>query len=953
MTEQLPPCTTSPRHDIVQRVVEAFASLKAALGLWLFALLCIVGITIFLYQRAADQQVLAMQARNASDVEALATRVSTELDGLMADIRVLARHPALRAFAREPTAENLLALQEVLYFFAASKRFYHQVRYLDTKGQELVRVDTDNDHPTVVARAQLQNKSSRYYVRDALSSDPGDVYVSELDLNIERGVIEYPRRPMLRLVIKIADDRAATVGLLVLNYQASNLIDLIRDRRIGDQAQSLLVNDGGHFVLAPDSVRDWAYTLPGRVAEDRFSVRFPEASLALGLHQEMSVQTPSGLFAIQTLTYPADATRASQPVRRWILARWTPHEVVDQTLAELRTTTTFLASLAALFALVAILMIKVVRDALRSTGHAEELSRARLHAVLQTAIDGIVTINEQGMIQSFNTAAERIFGWQEREIVGKPVSLLMPERYRNQHDGYVKRYLRTGESHVVGGLRELEAVRSDGSAFPAELSVADSTIDGKRLFTGFIRDITLRREIEEKIKHQALHDDLTGLPNRRKLLTELSVSIESARRRESYGALLVIGLDRFNTVNDGLGHSAGDLFLRETAQRLSNCLSSDDVVARLGADEFAIVLNKLCEREAEATTLAHKLAHSLASAVAQPVKISDTPQALTASIGVMLYPSGNATADTILKHADTALNRAKSSGRNTIRSFRSSMATEVNARLSLASELKQAIDNDELVVHYQPKIDVLAHKVVGLEALIRWQHPKRGLLAPFHFIAFAEEVGLINEIGRWTVDRAIRDMNEVQQNSGASVFDHVAINISPRHFFSTGFVSELKRAFKAAEYPPTRMELEITENLLLDNVELARRKMQSLRELGVSLAIDDFGTGFSSLSYLRSLPVDTIKIDRSFITGLDHVPEKAALVETILSIRKVRPVNFVAEGVETRSECDWLREHGCNVIQGFLYSKPLSLSELLEFRLAADLQHENFSPTSKPTHSHA
>jgi diguanylate cyclase (GGDEF)-like protein/PAS domain S-box-containing protein len=905
--------------------------LSRVLRAWALALIAASILAFYLYAEAKSAAFADLQAANQARVDAVLSASVGELEGLARDLRILAAHPAVAGYSDPAAPGQLAEIEAVLQFFASAKRIYQQVRLLDAEGRETVRVDMSAGGFELVPRERLQDKADRYYVSETLAAGPGRVYVSPLDLNVEHGDIERPERPMLRLGKAIADRAGGIVGILVLNYEARRLVDLVRNQQHKGPSRLLLVNEAGQFVLAPDPGRDWAFMYPGLSDADFFDRRFPLAASALGLRERASAVTPSGFFSLQLLNFPRLQTSLAEPVRHWRLVAWVPPGVIAAAVSDARQHGLFAFFLSATVALFAVLLAVRLQDTVLARRAAEEDSRSRLQAVLRTASDGIVMINEAGAIESFNAAAERIFGWKEDELLGQPLTLLMPEKDRTVHPGHISRYLRGHEAHVIGKLREMQAMRRDGSVFPIELSVSDSVVGGRRLFTGFVRDITLRREIEEHVRRQAFFDDLTGLPNRRLLITELDTAVESAARRGFFGALLVIDLDHFKTVNDALGHKAGDQVLNTLADRLSHAMRSEDLVARLGGDEFAIVLDKLNEEEGKAAALAHRLALSVGGVLSEPVLVEGMPQTLTPSIGVALYPNGDATADTLLKHGDIAMNRAKSGGRNTVRFFRPSMEAEVSSRLQLVSDIRRALEREEFVLHYQPKIDARLNRIAGVEALIRWEHPKRGMLGPDSFIGFAEEAGLIEAIGTWTIRRAISDMQALRLGPRQPVVNHVAVNISPRHFYSTVFVSDLREILSASGYPPGGIELEITENLMLDNLDLAMRKMQTLREMNISLALDDFGTGFSSLSYLRSLPVDRIKIDRSFVSGLDLQPAKAAMVETILSMQRVRPVEFVAEGVETLEEREWLVAHGCHFIQGYLYSRPLPLGALAEF----------------------
>jgi diguanylate cyclase (GGDEF)-like protein/PAS domain S-box-containing protein len=885
----------------------------------------------YVYFLAVQERFAALAESNVQQVNRIAEQIDFELQRLILDVRALIAHPALSAYSEQPGTDQRYQLQQAMRFFATTKRDYQQVRLLDAQGMEVVRVEFNDGRVSVVPESALQPKGSRYYVRESMGLGRDEVYLSPLDLNVEHGKVEEPARPMLRLAQPVFDAAGKRVALLVLNYAAQHLIDRIRMHSNNSAQHQLLVGGDGYFILAPEADRDWAFMYDVLRDTDRFAVRFPEAAHALGLADRAMVETADGLFAMRKIRYPSRPQRASQPVRHWLSVSWVPREVMAAEQWVIIQRTLFVGGLVSVLAFVAALLIAILLDAMRGHREAENRGRTRLHAILHSASDGIVTIDAAGFIQSFNPAAEQVFGWTQAEVLDKPVSILMPASDALNHEEYLNQYLATGERQVIGQVRELRGRRRDGSEFPMEMSVSEAVIGGGRVFTGFVRDITQRKQMESHVRHQTLFDELTGLPNRRMLLSELLIAINSARARNMFGALLVLDLDHFKTISDALGHAAGDQVLRDLAARLRRSMRKQDLVVRLGGDEFAVVLDKLHSDEAQAARLAMQLAQSVGEVFREPLSIRDVTQSLTASIGVALYPVGEESADTLLKHADTAMNRAKGSGRNAIRFFRPSMEAEVNLRLQFMGELRNALLGDEFVVHYQPKIDVVARRIVGIEALIRWQHPARGLLMPGSFIDYAEDVGLISEIGEWVIARALRDIKRLENDLPQVAIDRVAVNISPRQFYASGFIRRLRELLLEADASAERLELEITENLMLDNVDLATKKMQGLREMGVSLALDDFGTGYSSLSYVRRLPFDVIKIDRSFIRAVDSEPAKAAMVETILSLDRVKPMSFIAEGVETASESDWLREHGCVIVQGFFYSKPLPYEALCAF----------------------
>lgn len=919
--------------------------IRAARGT-LLLMLPIAMLAGYQYHLSVRQYVSALSVSSVQQVGRVGRDVELELAQLLLDMRALVTHPAMTAYVAGQTIDSRLRLQEAMRFFALTRRDYHQVRLLDPQGHEVIRVVFNDGQASEVPASALQSKASRYYFRESIGLAADEIYVSPLDLQVEQGRVEVPARPMLRLAQSVFDKAGNRVGLVVLNYAAQRLVDRLREYEYeyedGATYRQLLVSDNGYFALAPERTDDWAFMYPEKNDANRFAVRFPEAAHALRLADQAAVRTANGLFAVHRIRYPRRSQRASQPVRHWLLVSWVPQRVLNAERLSIALRMVLITVLIGALVFVVVLLVIVLLDAARAHREAEMQARTRLHAILHTASEGIVTINQAGIIESFNPAAEKIFGRLQGEVLGQALAMLMPKADAVSHAGYLQDYLGSGERQVIGQLRKLRGVRSDGSVFPMELSVSEAMIGGRLIFTAFVRDITLRAQMEADARRQALFDDLTGLPNRRMLLAELSRVIDNARTGGMFGALLVLDLDHFKTISDALGHAAGDQVLRDLAARLRNAMRKEDLVVRLGGDEFAVVLDRLHHDEGQAAGLAYQLAQTVGEALGTPLSIRDVSQSLTASIGVALYPLGDSTADTVLKHADTAMNRAKSSGRNAIRFFRPSMEAEVSLRLQFMADLRNALLRGEFVFHYQPKIDIVAGRIVGIEALIRWQHPERGLLMPDAFIGYAEDVGLIGEIGEWAILQALRDLKKLNKAGVSAPLGHVAVNISAKQFYDSGFLRRLRNILAEADVPASWLELEITESLMLDNVDMALKKMRRLHEMGVTLALDDFGTGFSSLSYVRRLPFDRIKIDRSFISGVENDPAKAAMVETILSLVKVRPVEFVAEGVETVAERDWLRAHGSRVVQGYFYSRPLPFEALKTFvsTFAADVPME-------------
>lgn len=459
-------------------------------------------------------------------------------------------------------------------------------------------------------------------------------------------------------------------------------------------------------------------------------------------------------------------------------------------------------------------------------------------------------------------------------------------------------------------------------------------------------DITERRKAAELIEHQATFDTLTDLPNRRLLLDRLMQALARCRRHGHQGALLFLDLDQFKHINDSLGHPVGDALLQEVSRRLKKSLREEDTSARLGGDEFVVLFSELNDNPKQAAQQAQAGAEKIQSRLAAPYTIHNHELHITASIGIAMFPMKDEDADDIVKYADTAMYRAKEAGRNTIRFFLPSMQLAAQERLRLQNDLRQALLRNELQLHFQPQVDTYGN-IIGAEALLRWQHPERGNIAPICFIPMAEETGQILTLGEWVLESALYRLKAWTDNIAESSLRNLAINVSPRQFRQEDFALQVKRILDLTGADPHRLTLELTEGILLENLEDTTHKMRTLKRLGIRFSIDDFGTGYSSLAYLKRLPLDEIKIDRSFVCDITTDPSDANLVETIITMAEHLGLEVVAEGVETEEQLEFLRGKGCRIFQGYYFSKPRSVEDFAKL-LSEPITRLAYSGTGVP-----
>jgi len=501
--------------------------------------------------------------------------------------------------------------------------------------------------------------------------------------------------------------------------------------------------------------------------------------------------------------------------------------------------------------------------------------------------------------------------------------MLMPDGDWSRHQGLLDGY-RVGSLARAGGFRrEVTGRRKDGSTLPMELSVSEIGHEGQLMFVGLLRDITQRKRDEDEIERLAFYDPLTGLPNRRLLMNRLHQVLATTTRNQKHGALIFIDLDHFKTLNDTLGHDKGDLLLQAVTVRLNASLREGDTAARLGGDEFVIMLGDLAEDSLEAAGQAEVVGEKVLAALGQGVDLGSTMYSSTASIGIALFGDPGITVDELLKWADLAMYQAKAAGRNTMRFFDPRMQAEVNRRAAMENDLRQAAWQQQFVLHYQVQIDGQG-RATGAEALLRWRHPERGMVSPAEFIPLAEETGLILPIGHWVLETACRQLVAWAARPEMAHLN-LAVNVSARQFHLPNIVEQVLSVVESTGANPARLKLELTESMLVDDVESIIVKMTALKARGLSFSLDDFGTGFSSLSYLKRLPLDQLKIDQSFVRDVLTDPNDAAIARTVVALGQGLGLAVIAEGVETAGQRDFLAAHGCHAYQGYWFGRPVPI----------------------------
>ncbi|MFA6310169.1 MAG: EAL domain-containing protein [Sterolibacterium sp.] len=569
------------------------------------------------------------------------------------------------------------------------------------------------------------------------------------------------------------------------------------------------------------------------------------------------------------------------------------------------------------------------RDA--DTRKLEEQLKTLSRAIEQCPVSVVIT-DPAGNIQYVNPKFEQLTGYASAEAIGcNPRILSSGDKPADEYRGLWATIL-SGQTW----RGEFHNRRKDGTLFWEQATISP-ILDEQGTLVHFVavkEDITERKAAAEEIEHLAFYDSLTNLPNRRLLLDRLRQALAASARSKRQGALFFIDLDNFKTLNDTLGHDMGDQLLKQVAQRLVTCVREEDSVARLGGDEFVVMLADLSENLDEAGAQAEAVGYKILAALNLPYRLSGHEHHSTPSIGVTLFRIPHKSVEELLKRADLAMYQSKAAGRNTLRFFDPEMQAAVTARASLEADLRQAVGERQFVLHYQAQM-IGSGWLTGAEALVRWQHPQRGLVAPDDFISLAEETGLILDLGHWVLETACAQLVAWAARADTEYLT-LAVNVSARQFRHPDFVEQVLAVLDRSGANPRRLKLELTESLLLEDVDEVIAKMSVLKARGIGFSLDDFGIGYSSLAYLKRLPLDQLKIDKSFVHDLFSDPNDAAIAATIVALAQSMGLNVIAEGVETEGQRDFLATQGCHACQGFLFSRPLPIDGFEQFaRIAA------------------
>ena len=730
-----------------------------------------------------------------------------------------------------------------------------------------------------------------------------------------------PDTPLLDTFVPIIDpDSSAVMGVLVLRDDLNFLFPLIQSWPVeSGTGETLLVTKDGNDVLFLNELRYRKNTalklrLPLSSKDPEHFIPTVEM-LGKGYYgpleafdyreQQVLAYNLAVPDTIWSMVVKMDTAEVLAPTRRLQIIVW---------------------FIAAFFMLGAAIILwtwwkKQIIELLARQRLADVAADLRVSAIAFETHEAIVITDCHPKILRVNQAFQEMTGYTAEEVIGQNPSMLRAER--KSRDFYDEMWATIFRDGKWSG--EILDKRKNGEIYPKWLTITAVTAPDGTLthYVGSFYDITERKKAEEEINRLAFFDQLTDLPNRRLLLDRLQHAMAASARNGRHGAILFIDLDNFKIINDTQGHDYGDLLLAEIAMRLQSCVREGDTVARLGGDEFVVMLEDLAGQVEQAAAQAEEVGEKIRAVINQPCVVKEYEFLSSASIGINLFAGHANTTDTLLKHADIAMYQAKGAGRNTVRFFDQDMQSALESRLSMESDLRRALDNRHFSLYYQAQINDDGH-IFGAEALLRWIHPQHGMVPPGKFIPIAEESSLILDIGHWVLETACRQL-AVWADDEQKCMLTLAVNVSARQFELTDFVDRVAAVIREHRINPQRLKLELTESVVLENVNDIVKKMHALKALGVGLSMDDFGTGYSSLSYLKQLPLDQLKIDQSFVRDIATDPNDAVMVRTIIDMAHNFRLNVIAEGVETEAQLAFLKQHGCTAYQGYLFSKPVTL----------------------------
>ncbi|MFQ5579575.1 MAG: EAL domain-containing protein [Nitrospiria bacterium] len=883
------------------------------------------GIVFLFYFKDIRSTRFTFESDEGRQLERQKEKIEGELKSIVSDLMVFSDDPRAQQALERGDADQLKLITDDLLAFLGRRERYDQIRLINRKGAEISKVMYTGGNSLIVPKDLLKSISREDGLSGLQSLNRSEIFFSILPPKSDKKGGRPSSGVSIRMGIPFFSSGNRQLGALVFDYQGSRLVPLLRESRSDNSVKSLILSQDGFDLGRGEkeeglsgkdemvSSRIWdgiSEADSGQFYENEGLVTFAAIFPLVEVQGTISGFGKTVLFG----SNPKNAHSIS-----WKILSFVPKEVLESPSKLFLRKLIMFYIVFSLFLMVAAILLARIAVKRRVVETALQESDIQVRNIVSTTLDGIIITNDKGMVELFNPAAEKIFGYKSGEVIGESVNLLIPSPYRKEQSECLPHYLDSEERGVVGARREVSGQRKDGTKFPIELAVSEVRLNHGKLFTGVIRDITDRKEMEEQLRNKAFQDSLTSLPNRSLLISRLERSIKLAKARKDYlFAVLFLDLDRFKIINDSLGHAVGDRLLIAIARRMERCLRPGDTVARLGGDELAILLEDVGD-----LMFARRVSERIHKELELPFTVEGHEIFITVSIGIALSSIGYDRPEDVLRDADIAMYRAKSLGKSRHEIFDKTMHNRAVALQQLEGDLRRAVGQREFVLYYQPIVSLATSKITGFEALVRWNHPEQGLISPDHFIPLAEETRLIVPIGEFVLHEACRQMHEWHQQFPDEKPLEMSVNLSSKQFLQANFVDKVKQILGETSLGARSLRLEITESLLMEDAEEVNAMLTELRRIDTQLDIDDFGTGYSSLSYLHRFPFNALKIDRSFTSRIDDQGGKLELIRMIVALAHNFNMEVIVEGIERKEQIKQLKLLDCEYGQGYFFSKPV------------------------------
>lgn len=847
-----------------------------------------------------------IKIRQLNNSEIVGVNVNSIFEDIKSDGNIILNSSEIRAYVGNMTDANVQhELKRIFSNMMTNKKIYDSIRFIGVDGYEKVRVNEVENGTMAVADSELEYKGDQTYFQEGIKLNPGEIYISPMDLSMKSGVVETPLKPLMRLVLPVFNDKNERQGILVLNYLAKNMLDQIEnDSKSNMDMKILLLNNEGYYLLSENSDKDFSF-MYGDQQRISFSQENPEIWQAI-LNKGSGYYDDGRDLYFYTPIYPLKGYQNLH----WVLVGAAPLDVLGVFTNEDNRTIVLIAVL-----LILVLCIISVIVSWLLLIRKEARSREKItDGIFKNAKEGIMIMDADMQIVYVNKAFSTITGYSEGEALGKkPIDLKTAKKLR---EIYSKIWETVNEEGNWQG--EITDQRKDSTTYPKYISISKMFDRKSNTLSNFLEvfeDLTSVRITEEAINKIKHYDEATGLPTQ--VLFEMKVR-EYIKQIDRM-AVVVLQVTNFNTLYDNLGKKSGAILINEVSRRIQTFLSATDLLGILHKDQFIMArINSNDKLE-----MGH-LMNKMITYIREPIEIDTEKVYLNVSIGIAVFQDDSADLEKLIEYANIAKNYALQTGDNTYVFYEKEIRENYLNNLKLETELRSALENNELSLNYQPQVQVGSRAIIASEALLRWHNKNLGQVSPGDFIPVAERTNLIIPIGNWVLEEAIRQNQKWQQLTNEPL--GVAVNLSPVQFKKSDLPKIIKELLEKYQMPAELLEVEITEGILVENMVGTGSQLEQIKALGVKVAIDDFGTGYSSLKYLQNLNFDKLKIDREFIKDYPE-NDSGSIAKTILNLAAQLELHVIAEGVETHEQFLFLKENNCHEIQGYYFSKPLSVKD--------------------------